>query len=112
MQNPTEDHMEVVYRIMRYLKRAPGKGLFFLKNEKTVIEGYKDAYWRGDLLTRKSNSGYLTFVDGNLVMWRSKKQKVVARSSAEAEFRGMANGLCELLWIKYVLKDLEIECTR
>ncbi|WMV14920.1 hypothetical protein MTR67_008305, partial [Solanum verrucosum] len=57
-------------------------------------------------------SGYLTFVEGNLVTWRSRKQKVVARSSAEAEFRGMANGLCELLWIKYVLKDLGIECTR
>jgi hypothetical protein len=45
-------------------------------------------------------------VGGNLVTWRSKKQKVVARSSAEAEFRGMAHGVCELLWIKNVMKDL------
>ena len=86
MQNSTEDHMESVYRILRYLKRAPGRGLLFLKNEKMVIEGYKDADWAGDLLTRKSTSGYLTFFDGNLVTWRSKKQKVVARSSAEAKF--------------------------
>ena len=43
---------------------------------------------------------------GNLVTWRSKKQKVVARSSAEAEFRGMSHGVCELLWLKKLLRDL------
>lgn len=47
-------------------------------------------------------------MEGNFVTWRSKKQKVVSRSSAEAEFRGMAQGLCELLWIERVLSDLGI----
>ncbi|CAA7399002.1 unnamed protein product [Spirodela intermedia] len=32
---------------------------------------------------RKSTSGHLTFIDGNLVTWRSKKQNVVAHSSAK-----------------------------
>ncbi|WMV42737.1 hypothetical protein MTR67_036122 [Solanum verrucosum] len=54
---------------------------------------------------------YLTHTRSYITYVRSKKQKVVARSSAEEEFRGMANGLCELLWIKNVLKDLGIECT-
>ena len=40
--------------------------------------------------------------------WRSKKQNVVARSSAEAEFRAMAQGVCELLWLKIILEDLKI----
>lgn len=48
-------------------------------------------------------------MEGNLVTWKSKKQKVVARSSAEAEFRGMAHGVCELLWIRNILRDLGIE---
>ena len=39
-------------------------------------------------------------------MWRSKKQNVVARSSAEAEFRGMALGVCEALWLRLILRDL------
>ena len=43
---------------------------------------------------------------GNLVTWRSKKQKVVARSSVEAEFRAMSNDVCELLWLKKLLRDL------
>ena len=41
--------------------------------------------------------------------WRSKKQNVVAHSSAEAEFRAMAQGICELLWLKIILEDLKIK---
>ncbi|KAK2985412.1 hypothetical protein RJ640_007354 [Escallonia rubra] len=43
------------------------------------------------------------------VIWRSKKQPVVARSSSEAEFRSMAQDICELLWLKITLKDLKIK---
>jgi hypothetical protein len=46
------------------------------------------------------------FLGGNLISWRSKKQSVVARSTAEAEFRAMASGLCELMWIKMLLTEL------
>ena len=44
-----------------------------------------------------------------MVTWRSKKQSVVSRSSAEAEFRGMALGICELLWVKKLLTDIGVE---
>ena len=46
------------------------------------------------------------FVGGNLVTWRSKKQKDVALSSADAEFRGMAKGLCEILWLRRLLTEI------
>ena len=51
----------------------------------------------------------IVLVWGNLVTWRSKKQNVAARSSVEVEYRAMANGVCELLWIQRVLKDLKRE---
>ena len=54
----------------------------------------------------KSTSGYFPFVGGNLVTWRGKKQKVVALSSAEVEFRGMAKGVCELLWLRRLLSEI------
>ncbi|RVW25999.1 Retrovirus-related Pol polyprotein from transposon RE1 [Vitis vinifera] len=57
-------------------------------------------------ILRRSTSGYFTFVGGNLVTWKSKKQNVVARSSAEAEFRGMTLGLCKALWLRLLLQDL------
>ena len=41
--------------------------------------------------------------------WRSKKQQVVSRSSAEAENRGMALGICELLWLRNLLNDIGVK---
>ncbi|KAM7516034.1 hypothetical protein LguiA_005617 [Lonicera macranthoides] len=106
MQSPCEEHLEAVYYILRYLKGSPGKGLFFKKNDKRGIEVYTDADWAGSVTDRWSTSGYCTFLWGNLVTWRSKKQSVIIRSSAEAEFRSMAQGVCEVLWLQRVLEEL------
>ena len=95
--------MKVVYRILRYLKSAPGRGQLFSKNKVHEIRGYTDSDWVGNQNDRKSTSDYFMFVEGNLITWRSKKQKVVARSSAGAEYRGMAHSVCKLLWIKHLL---------
>ena len=106
MHNPSEEHMDAVMRILKYLKSAPGRGLLFARDGEFEVTGYTDADWAGDKTDRRSTSGYFTFIGDSLITWRSKKQKVVARSSAEAEYRGMAHGVCELLWIRNVLKEL------
>ncbi|GJS14014.1 putative RNA-directed DNA polymerase [Tanacetum coccineum] len=111
MHAPSKVYMKAVYRILKYLKSSPGKGLFFGKNQNHQVCGYTNADWAGDRTDGKSTSGYFTFVGGNLVTWRSKKQKVVSRSSAEAKFQGMVHGVCELIWIKRVLKDLGLNLT-
>ncbi|CAL8174598.1 unnamed protein product [Prunus armeniaca] len=106
MHSPSEDHMGPVMCILRYLKVTPRKRLMFCKYGHTDVEGYTDADWAGSVTDRRSTSRYFTFVGGNLVTWRSKKQKVVSRSSAEAKDRGMAQGVCELLWLRRLLRDL------
>ena len=78
----------------------------FRKFDRKCIEAYTDSDWAVLVVDRKSTSGYCTFVWGNLVTWRSKKQSVVARSSAEAEYRAMSHGICEEIWLKKVLSDL------
>ena len=84
-----------------------GREFLFTKNvDHQSIEVYTDADWAGVVDDRRSTSGYFTFVGGNLVTWKSKKQNVVARSSAETEFRGMTLGLCEALWLRLLLQDL------
>ncbi|XP_019051896.1 PREDICTED: uncharacterized protein LOC109114137 [Nelumbo nucifera] len=108
MHNPKEVHLQVAHRILHYLKANPGKGILFKRNGGLALEAYTDANYAGSPLDRWSTSGYCTFLGGNLVTWRSKKQNVVARSSAEAEFRAMAQGVCELLWLKIILEDLKI----
>ncbi|RVW76008.1 Retrovirus-related Pol polyprotein from transposon RE1 [Vitis vinifera] len=99
----------VAYRVLQYLKGTPGKGILFKRNGGLVLEAYTDADYAGSTIDRRSTSGYCTFLGGNLVTWMSKKQNVVARSSAEAEFQAMAQGVCELLWLNIVLEDLKIE---
>lgn len=109
MHAPTTDHLQTVMRILRYLKGALGQGLFFGKHKDRSIRVFTDADWGGSKGDMRSTSGYGTFVWGNLTIWRSKKQAVVARSSVEAELRALTLGICEGLWIKRVLKDLHLE---
>ena len=52
--------------------------------------------------------GYCTLIVGNLVAWRSAKQKVVAQSSIEAESQSKVDGISRGLWVKGVLEDLKI----
>lgn len=75
MHSPHEQHLEAVYRILRYLKSSLGKGLSFGKNEQRGIEVHTNADWVGSISDRRSTSGYCTFVRGNLLIWRSKKKK-------------------------------------
>lgn len=42
-----------------------------------------------------------------LISWKSKKQSIVSRSAAEAEYRSICTTVCELKWINYLL-DLQI----
>jgi hypothetical protein len=73
MHSPSEEHMNAVTRILRYLKSSPGKGILFTKRHNLDVNGYTDADWAGSIQDRRSTSGYFTFVGGNLVTWRSKK---------------------------------------
>lgn len=62
-----------------------------------------------DQPNRRSTYGYFTFKEGTLIIQRNKNKKVVAWSSTEAKFQGMDYSVCELLWIKSVLKYLGIK---
>ncbi|KAK8928288.1 hypothetical protein KSP39_PZI017463 [Platanthera zijinensis] len=111
MHSPRARHLDAAHRILRYLKTSPGRGILFTSNSDLKIEIYTDADWAGSVEDRRSTSGYCSFIGGNLVTWRSKKQQVVSRSSAEAEFRAMAHGICEGLWLRSLMSDLGLSET-
>jgi len=67
---------------------------------------YTDADCAGCKVTRRSTSGVCAFLGDNLLVWRSKKQTVVARSVGEAEYRALAQGVAEILWLKSLLIEL------
>ena len=97
MTSPCDGHWESVVCILRYIKSAPGKGLLFEDQGHEHMIGYTDVDWAGSPSDRRSTSRDCVLVGGNLVSWKSKKQNVVARSSAESEYRAMAIATCELV---------------
>ena len=109
MHDPREAHLQATYKVLHYLKGNPRKGILFKKNNTLTLEAYTDVDYASSIVDRRSTIGYCTFLGGNLVTWRSKKQNVVARLSAELEFKAIAQGLCELLWLKIILDDLRIK---
>ncbi|XP_020246308.1 uncharacterized protein LOC109824184 [Asparagus officinalis] len=132
MHKPREVHWTAALKILAYVKSCPGKGLLYKKHGHTHISAFSDAGYAGDMgdrkstsgfctfvggnlvtwrskkqdVVRKSTSGFCTFVGGNLVTWRSKKQDVVSRSSAEAEYRAMAHTACEMVWLRKFMTEL------
>ena len=106
MKDPRLPHWEAIIRIVRYLKAHPGCGLLYKANGDLQVEAYTNVDQVGSLLDRKSTTRYCTFLGGNLITWRSKKQIVVARSSAKAEYRAMAHTSCELMWINHLFEEL------
>ncbi|KAK8936826.1 hypothetical protein KSP39_PZI012397 [Platanthera zijinensis] len=110
MHSPRKSHLQAVERILRYLKNAPGQGLVYRTSSfAPTLVAYSDADYAGSLDDRRSTSGFCTYLGGHLVTWRSKKQAVVARSSAEAEYRAMASVVSELTWLESLLTDLGVK---
>ncbi|RVW81531.1 Retrovirus-related Pol polyprotein from transposon RE1 [Vitis vinifera] len=108
MHQPCKLHMEAALRVVRYLKNAPGQGLFFSSNSDFRLRAYCDSDWAGCPITRRSTTGYCVFLGPSLVSWRSKRQKTVSLSSAKAEYRAMTGACCELTWLRYLLRDLGV----
>ncbi|RVW36659.1 Retrovirus-related Pol polyprotein from transposon RE1 [Vitis vinifera] len=91
--------------------KAPGLGILYNSQGHTRIECFSDADWAGSKFDRRSTTGYCVFFGGNLVAWKSKKQSVVSRSSAESEYRAMAQATCEIIWIHQLLCEVGMKCT-
>jgi hypothetical protein len=108
MHDPRSEHLDAIYHILRFLKSSPGKGIIFKSHGHLKVESYCDADWASCLDDRRSISGYCVFVGENLVSWQSKKQSVVSRSTAEAEYRAMSLVVCEMLWLKNLLTELKV----
>ncbi|WVZ06452.1 hypothetical protein V8G54_019798 [Vigna mungo] len=112
MYAPTTTHSQATFRILRYLKSAPGLGLFFSSTSSLQLKAFSNSDWAGCIDTRRSITGFSVYLGDSLISWRSKKQPTVSRSSSEAEYRALATTTCELQWLTYLLDDLHVPVQR
>ena len=88
METPTTEHWAALKRIVRYISGTTELGCKYTCGSLSSLKllGYSDSDHAGDLEKRKSTSGVIFFLNGNIVTWCSQKQRVVSLSSCEAEY--------------------------
>ncbi|XP_071687233.1 uncharacterized mitochondrial protein AtMg00810-like [Rutidosis leptorrhynchoides] len=106
MHDPREAHLSALKRILRYIQGTLILGLQLLASPTTSLVAYSDAGWAGCHSTRRSTSRYCVFLGNNLLSWSSKRQHIPSRSSAETEYRGVANAVAETCWLRNLLREL------
>jgi hypothetical protein len=106
MHDPREPHLTTLKRTLRYLRGTLDFSLLLRRSASMDLVVYTDADWAGCPDTRRSTSSYAVFLGDNLISWSSKRQPVVSRSSAEAEYRAVANGVAEASWLRQLLLEL------
>ncbi|KAH7848490.1 hypothetical protein Vadar_003382 [Vaccinium darrowii] len=107
MESPKRSHWEAGKRVLLYLCGTVTEGIFYRKVEDSGSVGYCDSDWGGSFDDCKSTSGYVFSIGSGVISWTSKKQSVVALSTAESEYISLALASCQALWIRWILEELK-----
>ncbi|KAG8498333.1 hypothetical protein CXB51_007179 [Gossypium anomalum] len=108
MHSPTSEHLVALKRILRYLCGTISYGLVFRSSDRLSLVGYADANWGLDVDDRRSTTGYCVFYGQTPVSWSSKKQQIVSRSTAEAEYRSLTAAASDVTWLLSLLHELHL----
>ncbi|KAA0038926.1 integrase [Cucumis melo var. makuwa] len=107
MTNPKRSHWEAGKRVLRYILGTINFGIYYKKVSESVMFGFCDSDWGGNVDDHKSTSGYVFSMGSGVFSWTSKKQSVVALSTTEAEYISLAAAGCQALWLRWMLKELK-----
>ncbi|GMJ03321.1 hypothetical protein HRI_004001300 [Hibiscus trionum] len=110
MQAPTDVHWHAVQRILRYIKTTLHFGLWFecQQPDSLLLTAFSDADWGSDIDNRRSTSSHCVLLGHHTIFWSARKQRAVSRSTAELEYRSLADTSAEVLWIRSVLTEMGI----
>ena len=102
MHSPQDSHWNLVKRILWYIRGTMTMGLTLTACSSLDLVAYSDADWAGC----PDHLGYYVYLGSSLISWSSKRQPTVLRSSAEAEYRAIANAVAECYWLRQLLQAL------
>ena len=114
--DPRNGHLRAAKRIVRYLKGIMQIGLIYGRENSSPrdpppfgLKSYADSNFAGNPEDRKSVMGYCFFLNGTVVSWSSKKQRIVSTSTTEAEYIALGHGAREAVWIRQFINEMELE---
>lgn len=106
MQHPCASHMQAAIHLLKYLVGTQTQGILLASNSAAELRAFCDSDWASCPMTWRSTTGFCVLLGSSPISWKTKKQAVVSRSSAEAEYRAMALTSCEVTWLQSLFKDL------
>ncbi|PKU67006.1 Retrovirus-related Pol polyprotein from transposon TNT 1-94 [Dendrobium catenatum] len=104
MHNPLSQHIYLLKRLLRYIKSTLDYGLPISKSN-LVLKSFSDADWAGDPVSRRSTTGYCSFLGNTIISWTIKNQHTVAQSFTESEYNALAALTADVIWIRNLLQD-------
>lgn len=105
---PAQHHLHAARRVVRYLYQTKSHCLVFGSNPRDSFKltAFSDSDWAGDKSTGKSTTGVIVKFNGDTISWMSRRQKVVAQSTAEAEYIALAEATKELMWYQNWIAEM------
>ncbi|CAI7891748.1 unnamed protein product [Closterium sp. NIES-54] len=101
---PTATTVLGIHRVFNYLQNTAGIGLVY-EGEDLVLRGYLDSDYANEV-GRHSVGGYVFTLGGAADSWRTKRQTVIATSTAEAEYIALFEGAREATYLRRLCEDL------
>ena len=98
MVEPHHIHWIGAKNLLRYLRGTINHGLRYTSRS-LRLHGYIDVDWAGSVVDRKSTSGYCFTLGFSLISWMSRKQNLVALSTAEVEYIAVSVAYYEAVWL-------------
>jgi hypothetical protein len=104
---PCEAHKKELKHLLRYIKLTRDASLTFRRDTSPTVAIYTDSDHAGSWTENPySTSGYIALLFGGAIHWKSRRQRVIATSTAEAEVIALSDASHEAVWLAEILKAL------
>lgn len=117
LERPSLTHWNLAMHVIRYLSGTKTMGIRYHTGDNQVNglqswyypQCHVDSDWAGDPNSRRSTTGYLFTLNGGAISWKSSLQPTVSLSSTEAEYRATTEAGQEVVWLRNLLKFINIK---